>query len=89
MISRSDAIIAILTKDAESKRDNKTIHLSNPNVTDEIGQGRDLVPIILVEDGVEVPSNIQTRYTYTKFSRNNLAEMLLTLMESLKSSGFT
>lgn len=88
MISSSDAIIAILTKDTESKRDNKTIYLSNPNVTDEIGQGRNLIPIILVEDGIEVPSNIQTRYTYTKFSRNNLAEMLITLMENMKSSGF-
>ena len=66
MISGSDAIIAILTKDTESKRNNETIYLSNPNVTDEIGQGRDLVTIILVEDGIEVPSNIQTRSTYSQ-----------------------
>ena len=89
MISESHAMIAILTKDTESKRDDKAIYQPSLNVIDEIGQGSDLPTIILVEDGAEVPSNIQTRSTYITFSRENLAEMLITLMENMKSSGFT
>ena len=89
MISESHAMIAILTKDTESKKDNKIIYHPSLNVIDEIGQGMNLPTIILVECGTEVPSNIQTRSTYITFSRKNLAEMLITLMENMKSSGFT
>ena len=89
MILESHAMISILTKDTESKRDDKAIYQPSLNVIDEIGQGSDLPTIILVEDGAEVPSNIQTRSTYITFSRENLAEMLITLMENMKSSGFT
>ena len=89
MILESHAMIAVLTKDTESKRDDKIIYQPSLNVIDEIGQGSDLPTIILVEDGTEVPSNIQTRSTYITFSRENLSEMLITLMENMKSSGFT
>ena len=89
MISESHAIIAVLTKDTETERDNKIIYQPSLNVIDEIGQGSNLPTIILVEEGAEVPSNIQTRSTYITFSRKNLSEMLIILMENMKSSGLT
>ena len=89
MILESHAMIAVLTKDTETKRDNKIIYQPNLNVIDEIGQGSNLPTIILVEEGSEVPSNIQTRSTYITFSRKNLSEMLIILMENMKSSGLT
>jgi len=88
MISESHAMIAILTKDIESKVDGKEIFHPSMNVIDEIGQGSELPIIVLVEEGVEVPSNIQTRSTYVIFKRDNLAEMLITLMENMNTSGF-
>ena len=72
-----------------SREQLQTIYQPSLNVIDEIGQGNNLPTIILVEDEAEVPSNIQTRSTYITFSRENLSEMLITLMENMKSSGFT
>ena len=89
MISEAHAMIAILTKDIEEEVAGKKIFHPSFNVIDEIGQGSDLPLIVLVEEGVDVPSNIQTRSTYVTFSSDGFGEMLILLMENMKTSGFT
>ena len=88
MISESHAMVAILTRDMETQKDGKSVIHPSFNVVEEIGQGNELPIIVLVENGVEVPSNIQTRSTYITFTRENLGKMLIALIENMKSVGF-
>lgn len=81
MINESDALLAMLTKDTKTQ---STKFQPSQNVIDEIGQAAGKPNILIVEDGTEVPSNIQTRATWIDFERNNHGEMLVSLIEKLR-----
>ena len=81
MISESDALLAMLTKDTETQ---SAKFQPRQNVIDEIGQATGKPTILLVEEGTEVPSNIQTRATYITFERDNQGKMLVDLLEKIR-----
>lgn len=81
MINESDALLAMLTKDTKTQ---STKFQPSQNVIDEIGQAAGKPNILIVEDGTEVPSNIQTRATWIDFEKNNQEEMLVSLIEKLR-----
>ena len=81
MIGESDALLAMLTKDTKTQ---STKFQPSQNVIDEIGQAAGKPNILIVEEGTEVPSNIQTRATYISFERNNQGEMLVNLIEKIR-----
>ena len=81
MIGESDALLAMLTKDTETQ---STKFQSSQNVIDEIGQATGKPTILIVEEGTEVPSNIQTRATYMDFERDSQEEMLVNLIEKIR-----
>lgn len=81
MINESDALLAMLTKDTKTQ---STKFQPSQNVIDEIGQAAGKPNILIVEDGTEVPSNIQTRATYILFERRSQEEMLVNLIEKLR-----
>lgn len=87
MIKESNALIAILTQDIQSQDDGKTIYHPSHNVTDEIGQASEKPVLMLVENDVIVPSNLQTRATYITFSRYNTGETIVTLVENILKMG--
>ena len=87
MIDQSNALLAILSRDIKSESDGNTVYYSSQNVIDEIGQATNKPVIMIVEEGVSVPSNIQTRATYITFSRENIEEMLVELMEKMRKAG--
>ena len=80
MIGESDALLAMLTKYTKTQ---STKFQPSQNVIDEIGQAAGKPNILIVEDGTEVPSNIQTRATYILFERSQ-EEMLVNLIEKLR-----
>ncbi len=81
LIGESDALLAMLTKDTKIQGEK---FQASQNVIDEIGQATGKPTILIVEDGTEVPSNIQTRATYITFERNNQDEMLVNLIEKIR-----
>ena len=81
MIDESNALLAMLTKDTETKN---AKFQSAQNVIDEIGQATGKPTILIVEEGTEIPSNIQTRATYVDFKRSNQDEMLVNLIEKIR-----
>ena len=81
MIGESDALLAVLTKDTETQ---SAKFQPSQNVVDEIGQATGKPTILIVEEGTEVPSNIQTRATYMDFERDNQGEMLANLIEKIR-----
>lgn len=81
MIGESDALLAMLTKDTETQ---STKFQPSQNVIDEIGQAAGKPNILIVEEGTEVPSNIQTRATWIDFERNSQEEMLVNLIEKIR-----
>ena len=81
MIGESDALLAMLTKDTKTEN---TKFQPSQNVIDEIGQAAGKPNILIVEEGTEVPSNIQTRATYICFERDNPSEMLVNLIERIR-----
>ena len=60
MIDESNALLAVLTKDTETKN---AKFQSAQNVINEIGQATGKPTILIVEEGTEIPSNIQTKVT--------------------------
>lgn len=82
LIDESNAILAVLTKDIESKDDTK-FHPSQ-NVIDEIGQATGKPTILIVEKGTEIPSNIQIRATWMNFDRSDYGGMLVNLIENVR-----
>ena len=81
LIGESDALLAMLTKDTEIQGEK---FQASQNVIDEVGQATGKPTILIVEEGTEVPSNIQTRATYITFERNNQDEMLVNLIEKIR-----
>jgi hypothetical protein len=81
MIGESDALLAMLTKDTETQ---SAKFQPSQNVVDEIGQATGKPTILIVEEGTEVPSNIQTRATYMGFERDSQGEMLVNLIEKIR-----
>ena len=84
MISESNALLALLTKDITSSDDKK--FYPSQNVIDEIGQAAGKPIILIAEEGTEIPSNIQTRATYMIFKSSNYGEMLVELIENIRKS---
>ena len=86
MISESNALLAILTKDMESSDGGKAKFYPSQNVVDEIGQAAEKPIILIAEEGAEISSNIQTRATYMTFRRSDLGEMLVKLIENVRKT---
>ena len=86
MISESNALLAVLTKDIESQDDGKKKFYSSQNVVDEIGQAAGKAIILIVEEDTEIPSNIQTRATYMNFNRSDYGGMLVKLIENVRKT---
>ena len=86
MIGESNALLAVLTKDIESPDSKGTKFHPSPNVVDEIGQAAGKPTILIVEEGTEIPSNIQTRATYTNFDRSDYGGMLVNLIENVRKT---
>ena len=84
LIGQSNALLAILTKDIKSDKNGQEVFYSSQNVIDEIGQATNKPVIIIAEEKVEIPSNIQMRATYLTFSHKRMEEMLVGLTEALK-----
>ncbi len=84
LITESNALLAILTKDIKSSKNEKEIFYPSQNVIDEIGQATNKPVVIIAEEMVEIPSNIQMRATCLTFSRSRMEEMLVSLTEALK-----
>ena len=84
LIRMSDKVVALFTRDEELEKGKWRVR---PNVVEEAGEGVAKHPIILAEEGVEVPSNIQTRQTYIPFERKDLPTMMIDLLKALKESG--
>lgn len=84
LIRMSDTVVALFTRDEKIEKGRWRVR---PNVVEEAGEGVKKHPIILVEEGVEVPSNIQTRQTYVPFARKDLPKMMIDLLKALKESG--
>ena len=87
MIRESNAVVAILTQDIKSEEEGKSIHHPSHNVTDEIGQSSEKPVLLLVEENVRVPSNLQTRGTYLTFSRYDQGEVIVKLIEAIRKMG--
>lgn len=83
MIDESDALLAMLTKDTATQ--NRKFQ-SSQNVIDEVGQATGKPTVLLVEEGTEIPSNIQTRATYIDFKRCKQDEMLVNLIEKIRKT---
>ena len=84
LIGQSNALLAVLTKDIKSNKNGQEVFYSSQNVIDEIGQATNKPVIIIAEEKVEIPSNIQMRATYLTFSHKRMEEMLVGLTEALK-----
>ena len=74
-------LLAVLTKDTEIQG---AKFQPSQNVIDEIGQATGKPLVLIVEEGTEVPSNIQTRATYISFERDSQGEMLVNLIEKVR-----
>jgi hypothetical protein len=81
LIKASVTVIALLTRDEPIGNGKWRVR---PNVIEETGEGALKHPIVLAEENVEVPSNIETRQTYVPFSRDNLPKMMIDLLAALK-----
>lgn len=86
MISESNALLAMLTKDIESPSDKGAKFHPSPNVVDEIGQAAGKPTILIVEKETEIPSNIKTRTTYLDFTRDDHGGMLVDLIENIRKT---
>ncbi len=84
LIDESNALLAVLTKDIESK-DGMKFHPSQ-NVVEEIGQATGKPTILIVEKGTEVPTNIKTRATHADFDRSDYGGMLVDLIENVRKT---
>ena len=84
LIDESNALLAVLTKDIESK-DGTKFHPSQ-NVVEEIGQAAGKPTILIVERGTEIPSNIKTRATHANFTRSDYGGMLVDLIENVRKT---
>ena len=87
IIRESSALVALLTQDIMSEHEGKPIHHPSHNVTDEIGQSSEKPVLMLVEENVTVPSNLQTRGTYLTFSRYDQGEAMVKLIEAIRKMG--
>jgi hypothetical protein len=75
-IKKCGTLIAFLTKDQGT--------YPSANVVHEIGVASEKIAILFVEKGANVPSNLSTSATYYTFERQNLGDVLLKIVHTLR-----